>query len=68
MKKHPSNTKAGLAELKLAWRRLAFALLIALAPASCTPEPPAENPLKTVLASADPAIARVMADPGKYEV
>ncbi len=68
MRKHRSHTRAGLAELKQAWCRLAFAFLLALASASCTPEPPDENPLQTILASADPAIAKVMADPEKYEV
>jgi len=70
MNKHRRNTGLGHPGPKQGMYGLAFLLLlsIVLPAASCRPEPPAENPLQTVLASEDPAIARVMAAPDKYEV
>jgi hypothetical protein len=67
-KKRGRTTPTGQRGLKVVLGGLACLFLWLLPAASCAPEPPAQDPLLTVLASDDPAIARVMASPDKYEV
>ena len=66
MRRYKRNSGVVVTDAKSRICRLAGLFFLVLA--ACGPEPPAEDPLQMVLASDEPAIARVMASPDSYEV